>query len=257
MSSKKSSAPPTAHPLSTQFVLDAPRIAFYRRRSQLHPKQQMPSQDPLALQHTLHEWCAAHGYVNDTFHEVLDWCTQSGLAPVYKTKLAELQDAHQHELQFRWDVLLPPATYATYGSVSRDDDDETASPTLHLLDHGEQTVVCDDSTGAIHVCKPFRVVVEDHATAQAHGLPREEALHERETMELRVTLHPPTRPYDSLTLSDTHPRASVAWVTTHDPFDRHYPCALVGSWCRALPASVPWCAALGGCALLWLLLRQR
>ena len=250
--------PSAVHPLSTQFVLDAPRIAFYRRRSRLHPKQRIPSQDPHALQNTLHEWCGTHNYVNDTFHEVLDWCTQSGLAPVYKSKLAELQDAHQHELQFRWDLLLPVmhVPSAAYGSISGDEN-RTIAPTLHLLDHGEQTVICDDTTGAIHVCKPFKVVVEDHAAVQANGLSHEEALHERETMELRITLLPPIRPYDSLALSDIHPRANIEWVTTHNPFERHYPCALVGSLCRSLPSSVPWCAALGGCALLWLLLKQR
>ena len=232
----------------TRFVLDAPRIAFYRRRSTLYPKQRVPSHDPHALEGTLLAWCAAHGYVNDTFDEVLDWCTQRGLAPVYKSKLAELQDAYEHESQFRWDVLLPVMHVPpAYGSIN-------ASPMLHLLDHGEQTVVCDDDTGAIHVCKPFRVVVDEQPT-RAGGVSGDDALHERQRLELRVTLRPPLRPYDSLSMSDTHPRVHHEWIVTHDPFDRHYPCALVGSWCRS--ASAPWCAALGGCALLWLALRQR
>ena len=183
-SSPPSSPPSSHHQFHHQFHLDAPRIAFYRNGSRLN------SHNGPAFLDFLHGWSISHHYT-DPDTQVLMWCTQTALAPVYKRKLLDIVQAHTH-------------TTMSYVSPS------TPSHHPHLVDDGMQQITLDDQSGLIHIRKPFRVIGDpppilhgSHAThaTRAHNHPNHPIPHPPDfviiaRLELLVTLSSQCPPHE-------------------------------------------------------------
>ena len=121
--------PPPYH--CPQFHLDAPRLAVYRNGDRID------NQATESFASDLYEWALSHHYT-DPQQQVMAWCTQSALAPLYKRRHWEMIQDH----------IKQPFTLSPYPTIP------------HLVDDGVQQVTLDDQSGAVHIQKPFRILCE-------------------------------------------------------------------------------------------------